>query len=178
MKRFIALFVLFFSVHANAALVKIEVGSDFVAPGDAVDVTLIAEDLINFDSFDFDFNFDSSLFAFNNDVTSDLTIGFPGLSVLEGPGPGEVAFSFLDFAAYTGPGTFTLAKFSLTGLNGVAGTGSFNITEALFGEFFTGEIEVDTSSSASVDVSAPPALSLFAAFALVMLGLRKRRESY
>lgn len=181
MKKIIMLLVALIGFNANAGVIKIDVDSPEVSAGESVTVSLIANDFSEFDSFDFDLNFNTDIFTFDEtSFTSDLP-AFDGVLfglLVEEVHPlgfdKHIAMSFFDL--FPASGDFVLAKFELIALT--AGLSEFSLSDASF--FGAGlPLDVDTSNTnqAIIASSKPipePATWLLALMPALLL-LAKRR---
>ncbi len=117
-------------MNANAGLITVNISSDTVATGSAINVEINGSNFVESDMFWFDFNFDNTIFSFDSvSMSSDLSLvdsslgAFDGLEVTsESFGLG---FLFSDvFSPVTGD--FTIATFDLVAET--EGTSSFDIS--------------------------------------------------
>lgn len=169
MKKIILIISLLFAVNVQAGLITIDVSDTDVMVGDSITVNLNATGFDPFDTFDFDFTFDNSLFAFDaisfsSDLFFELPLAFEANENLNG-----LAISFLNFVPYMNA-DFLLASFQLTALTN--GTADFAINNAMFSDFFT-PITVDSSPTASTNISAQvpePSTLIILLTALIMIG--------
>jgi len=153
MKKFILLISFLFGFNAQAGLITIDVSEDEVAVGESITVNLFASDFSPFDTFDFDFVYDNSLFSFETgSFTSDLTAVFPFLFETNENSNG-LAISFTDFVSFT-TSDFLLASFQLTATS--AGISDFSLDLDVFGDQSTGFFEFDifTSSNSRLAVDS------------------------
>lgn len=167
--------------NSQAALIEIAVDQDTVAVGSSVSVSLIATDFGQFDLFDLDLNFSTSLFAYDNtSLQSDLPLddGFLTLGLIGSALTDHLALSFFDSASFAG-GDFLLAKFNLVAL--AAGVDELSISDVTFDDFIGGALIVDSSSlqelrvteSTSVPEPSSWMLLLFATLGLGVFGTRR-----
>ncbi len=161
--------------NANAGLITMTVDEADVEVGSAVTVSLIATSFEEFDLFDFDFNFDDSLFTYDPlSLQSDLPLddsGF-GLGLLVSALSDHLAMSFFGFTPFPG-GDFLLAKFEL--IAQAPGKSDFYLADSsFFGS--SGLLIVDTSTTNSVEAatSVPePSSWLLILMPILLLGARK-----
>ena len=170
MKKFIAALALFVGLSANANIISIEFGDTNIAVGETVTVSLLATDFADFDTFDFNFDFDTSVFSYDaSTLLSDLSLGL----VFEvNQVPDGMALSFFDFNIVNGD--FLLASFDLIAVD--EGLTNFTLSDAIFADGPVTSLVVDTSDAvvASASVSAPATLSLFAIAILGLAGFRRK----
>ena len=170
MKKFIAALALFVGLSANANIISIELGDTNIAVGETVTVSLLATGFEDFDTFDFNFDFDTSVFSYDaSTLLSDLSLGL----VFEvNQVPDGMALSFFDFNIVNGD--FLLASFDLIAVD--EGLTNFTLSDAIFADGPVTSLVVDTSDAvvASASVSAPATLSLFAIAILGLAGFRRK----
>jgi len=129
MKKFLMItgFILAIALsgQANAGLITVSVDQDSVAVGESVELTLSATAFEEFDVFDLNINFDTSLFTFMPQTfASDLD----DFSLLWNQVTNGVAISFVDF--FPASGDFLLAKFELTAIE--SGSTNFDLLVSEF----------------------------------------------
>lgn len=173
MKKFIAMLTLLIGFNANAGLLTIDLSTDEASVGESVLVTINASDFDETDYFSFDFNFDSSVMAYDgSSLSSDLTLAdddpmFNGLSAMI-----EDYGLFFEFAADDGSfaaGNFVLASFSL--IADADGFTNFSLADffnpSAFDDYtiaFSGASSVNVSAS-SIPEPSSMALLMLAGFA-------------
>lgn len=169
MKKLIAALALFVGLSANASLISIEVSDTNVAVGETVTINLLATGFGDFDSFDLDFDFDTSVFNYDaSTLLSDLSFGLSFLVNQVGDG---MALSFFDFSPVNGD--FLLASFDLIAVG--EGSTNFTFSDTLFADFGVPvSFDVDASDEVAASVSAPATLGLFAIAALGLAGFRRK----
>ena len=180
MKKLILLMSFLFSLNTYASLITIELSEDEVVVGESITVNLIASEFSPFDTFDFDFVYDNSLFSFETgSLTSDLNSVFPFIFE-ENENINGLAISFVDFFSYTNS-DFLLASFQITAKS--AGESDFYLGSVNFYNyndlFNDPTLSVDSSSRASVIVqtSVPePQTWLLLLTALFMVNRIKHRR--
>jgi len=169
MKKFILIISLLFGFNAHAGLITIELSDTDVMVGESITVNLTASDFSPFDTFDFDFSFDKSLFAFEaGSLSSDLSL-IPPLSFGAAENINGLAISFVDFFPYL-TADFLLASFKITATS--AGIADFYLSNVKFYDFGTPLI-FDTSAQASANISAEvpePSTWVLMLSALIMIG--------
>lgn len=164
--------------NAKAGLIEVEVDQNEVALGSSVTVSLIASGFDEFDLFDLDFFFDTSLFTYDSaSLLSDLPLddGLFTLGLLAEQQSDHLALSFFDFLPFAGS-DFLLAKFDLVSLGN--GTSDFSIANASFDNLF-GPLAVVHSSVQQVRVNnstAVPEPATWALLSLASLFLFARRR--
>ncbi|MCJ8321766.1 MAG: cohesin domain-containing protein [Colwellia sp.] len=169
MKKIILIISLLFGFNAQAGLISIELSDDHVGVGESITVNLIASDFSPFDTFDFDFEYNTSLFSYEMDsLTSDLSLALPLFFGATENGNG-LAISFVDFFPYLNT-DFVLASFEITATS--VGSSEFSLGNVLFSDFFT-PIDVDSSAQASASIPEPSTWILFLG-ALMLFGRIKR----
>lgn len=165
MKKLFILLTFLTGFNAHAGLIDIDLSTAQLLQGESLEIRLNARDFAEFDYFDIDFSFDSSIFAL--DLTSIVTdldpFGFVSSQTATG-----LAISFIDFSANSGD--FLLAGFSLTALN----PGSANFSFAQNGNFYApgtssplAGVNLSTTASAQVMAQVPEP----AGYALLLLSL-------
>jgi len=175
MKKLIAALTLFIGLSANASLLTLEVSETDIAIGESVEVSIFANDFDAFDTFDFDLEFDTSLFDYQpatltSDLDTALPVFFEGNAIISGTG---VAFSYFDFFTHTG-GDFLLANFTLTALSN--GSSEFSVTNSLFADtFFFTELTVDTSATSEVKAFQVPEPTTIGILSIGLLIMMRRR---
>lgn len=172
MKKLIAVLAFFVSLSANANIITVNLSETDVEVGDTVTVSLLADNFDYFDTFDFKFDFDTSIFSY--DPTSLLSNVSAGILEVNQVANG-MALTFVDFfTAYEG--NLLLASFNLTVIG--AGTSDFSFSDVYFEDAaFQSVLTVDSSSSASAEanaVSAPATLGLFAIALFALAGFRRK----
>jgi len=180
MKKLIAALTLFIGLSANANLITLEVSETDIAIGESVEVSIFANNFDAFDTFDFDLEFDTSLFDYQpatltSDLFAALPLFFEGNAIASGSG---VAFSYFEPLGHAG-GDFLLANFTLTALSN--GSSEFSVTNSLFADtFFFTELTVDTSATSEVEVNAsqvpgPATIGILSIGLFVMMRRRFKR---
>ncbi|WP_299084493.1 hypothetical protein [uncultured Paraglaciecola sp.] len=173
MKKFIAVLTLFVGLSANAGLISIELSEPSVAVGETVSINLVATGFGEFDTFDLDFDFDTSVFNYDpTSLASDLDLGI--LFEVNQVGEG-MALSFYDFSPVNGD--FLLASFDLVAVG--EGQSTFAFSDVLFTDtLFDTDLIVDTSDIQTGEVvtavSAPATLGLFTISLLGLVGVRRK----
>lgn len=159
MKQLIAVFALLFSMQSFANVINIDLnGANEVTLGQNVTVTLELDDFDLFDTFQFDFIFDATLFDFvggseDSDLPND---GIDTFLEITG-GAGFVGIGFFDFV-FQQRGDFFIAFDLLATGNG---TSAFSLENVFFENAPSGGIlVVDDSATADIRVSTPMTLSL------------------
>jgi len=169
MKKYILIISLLFACKVQAGLITIGLSDNNVVLGDSITINLTASDFDPFDTFDFDFTYDNSLFTFDAvSFSSDLSFGFPFIFTANENLNG-LAISFVDFVPYMNA-DFLLASFQLTAKS--AGLANFSLSNVRFADFGT-SVTVDSSALASANINAEvpePSTWLLLLSALIMIG--------
>ncbi|WDE03437.1 PEP-CTERM sorting domain-containing protein [Thalassomonas viridans] len=173
MRNFLILLAFLTGFNAHAGLIDIDLSAGQVLPGETLDITVTARDFGEFDYFDLDFTFDTTIFALDlGSIVTDLDpFGFVTSQTATG-----LAISFIDFAANSGD--FLLAGFTLTALS----PGSSSFTFQPDGSFYapgnpTPLAGIDLSATASAQVLAQvpePAGSALLLLSLAGLAFSRR----
>ena len=176
MKKLIAALALFVGLNVNAGIISIETSDTNVDIGETVSVTLNATGFGDFDFFDFDFDFNTSIFSYDASTLMTDLDPFAGFFVVSETANG-MALSFGDILIFGGD--FLLASFDLIAQS--AGVATFSMGDALFGDIFGDDLNIDISATQSVEVSTPivqvstPAtLGIFAIAAFAFAGFRRK----
>ncbi|WDE01045.1 cohesin domain-containing protein [Thalassomonas actiniarum] len=175
MKKLFILLTFLTGFNAHAGLIDIELSTDRLLQGESLEIRLNARDFAEFDYFDLDFSFDSSIFSL--DLTSLVTdldpFGFVSSQTASG-----LAISFLDFSANSGD--FLLAAFTLTALNPGSSSFSFEPDGNFYAPGTSSPLtDIDFSAAASAQVTAPvpePGGSALLLLALTGLLLLRRPQ--
>jgi hypothetical protein len=173
MKKLIAALAFFVGLNVNAGLISIVTSDTNVDIGETVTVNLNATGFGLFDTFDLDFDFNTSIFSYDaSTLLTDLDFFLFEVNQV----PDGMALSGLDFSPVDGD--FLLASFDLIAES--AGVATFSMGDALFSEFLS-DLDTDTSDTQSIEVSTPivqvstPAtLGIFAIAAFAFAGFRRK----
>ena len=175
MKNLLMALLLTIGFQANAGLISLNVSSGNVAVGESISVDIIASGFTDSDTFNFDLNYDTSVFSFDStSLLSDLSLSNP-LAIFEvNEFTGYLAFSFLDFDSFSGD--FTLASFTLNTLS--EGNSQLVFDNVSFYQGGFSPITVDSSSSVSIQAqqatSVPEPAMLFMLPLAFVLMMRKK----
>lgn len=162
--------------QSQAGVIQIQTTQDPLAVNDHVVVELVASNFSEFDLFDLDFIFDSSIFSFEPaSLFSDLASAF----IFEVNANGNrLSFSFLDWAAMSGD--FLLARFELKALKN--GGSVLSIGQADFyapgsNDGMTG-IQSNTTqlNVGAAAIPAPAAIVLMLSGLLLLAARQQRRQ--
>ena len=174
MKKLFILLAFLTGFNAHAGFIDIDVNADQLLVGESLEIRLNALDFAEFDYFDLDFSFDSSVFALDmSSIITDLDpFGFVTSQTATG-----LAISFIDFSANSGD--FLLAGFTLTAL--APGHSDFSFEPD--GNFYApgsasplANINLSAQTSAQVLAQVPePAGNALLLLALTALALSRRR---
>jgi hypothetical protein len=174
MKKLIVAFALFVSLSANASIISIDISDPSVSVGEKISVSLIASGFEDFDTFDLDFDFDTSVFSYDpSSLVSDLITGF---TFEVNQVPDGMALSLFNFTAFNGD--FLLASFDLIAIS--EGITQFTFSDALFSDTFVETVLVvdisdsDLAEVVAAEVSAPATIGMFAGLLLAVVALRRR----
>jgi hypothetical protein len=181
MKNMILGLFLLFSVSAHAGLIDITVSADVASINDTVTVDIVGSGFADFDFFNFDVLFDTSVFSFDpSAIVTDLplaAISIFGLQPIAVPTVGA-NFSFFDLLPFTA-GAFSIS-FDLTVVG--AGVSDFLLSTGLVGQGFSIADPLDPSAAPTAlvlninqttdqvtasDVPEPTSIMMFA---LAMVG--------
>ncbi len=182
MKQLIFILALLFSLQAHAGLISIDVTNNNVSQGQSITVNLQAKNFAAFDSFDFDFQFNNSLFAFDaTTFSSDLTTLNP-LQFVATENRNGVSIAFVDFFPVSTT-DFLLASFDLTAV--AVGNSNFSLGNATFSlldtfTLNTSILAIDTSAVASATVLnkvTEPSTWLMLLLALAILTVLPRKTT-
>lgn len=171
MKKFLIMLSLLVGCNANAGLINIDLSADNVGVGETITVNLIATNFDPFDSFDLDFEFDNSLFAYQvGTFHSDLLAEFP-LFFQESENINGLAISYLNFVPVIAA-DFLLASFKVTALGD--GISTFSLGNVTFNNFiFTVDVDSSARNLVTVNQVPEPATWILLLFALVFITKRK-----
>lgn len=154
MKKLFMVLALVANFTAQAGIISVNVSETTVAAGDSISVDIIATDFEPLDTFSFRLDLDTALLSYDPiNLMSDLSVSNPFGFLEVNDFNGYIAFSFLDFDPILTP-NFTLASFTLNALS--AGNSTFNFSAV---EFYQGgflPVIIDSSSTASVNVTEVP----------------------
>ena len=185
MKKIILTLLLAFSFTSQAGVISTNLGDSQVSLSDTLTVEISGNNFAESDIFWFDFEFDTSIFALNqNSITSSLNIVdrtsgmFDGLEIIEQSF--GLGFTFSDFA--TVAGNFTIARFELTALKdgisnfAVRGIDGFTVdfsTPSYSSTFTNG----DSVSVVSSSVSEPKSMMLFMLSLAGLLMVKRKQQN-
>lgn len=180
MKKFITLLTFLIGFNANAGLISVGISNADVGVDDIVSVTINAVNFELTDMFEFDFEFDNSLFSYDSSSLSSNLALFDGLAPWLGlevlTQSFGLSFDFAgDFSTPVG-GNFVLASFNLTavspGQSTLAVTNSFD-----YSIFDAHDIEYTSNNNISIAVKSVPEPTSVAIFLLAGIALITNRKS-
>ena len=170
------LFGVLLAFQSQAGVIQIQTTADPLSVEDRVVVELVASNFSEFDLFDLDFIFDSSIFSFEPaSLFSDLASAF----IFEVNASGNrLSISFLDWAAMSGD--FLLARFELKALKN--GSSALSIGQADFYAPGSSDVMAGIQSNSvqlnvgAAAVPAPAAIVLMLSGLLLLLCRSQRRQ--
>jgi len=179
MTKIITLLTFLLGFNASAGLISVDISDADVDVDDIVSVTINAVGFELTDMFEFDFEYDNSLFNFDSaSLSSELAL-FDGLAPWLGlevlPQTFGLSFDFNgDFSAPVG-GNFVLASFNLTAI--APGQNTFAVTNSFdYSIFDSHDIEYTSNNNISVAVKSVPEPTSVALFLLAGLALLTKRK--
>jgi hypothetical protein len=187
MKNVVLGLFLLFSVSANAGIIDIDVSANTANIGETITVDIVGSGFADFDFFNFDVLFDTSVFSFDpSAIVTDLPIAalvLFGLQAVEVPSVGA-NFSFFDLLPFTA-GAFNIS-FDLTVIG--AGISDFVLSTGLIGQGFSVADPFDifalptdlvltiNQTAAQVTASDVPEPGSLMMFAMAMIGFVSYRK--
>ncbi len=171
MKKLITLMTFILAFNANAGIINIDITDTTVNNGESIAVTLNAQNFDETDSFDFDFNYDNSIFSYQASSLSS------GLDIFDNQDPWlglEVAqwgfglsFDFLGDEFAPIDGSFVIASFNLKSIN--EGSSTFDVSDFFsWGAFDVYDVTFSNSNAVSV-ASAAQAVPEPSSIAIMMI---------
>ncbi len=176
MKKIIALVTFILSFNAHAGLISINLSDTEVVIGEKIQVDIIANDITT-DLFNFDLNFDTSLFSYDStSFNSDITPLDP-FSYAVTEFPSGLTFSYFGIfepiLTIADASNFVLASFELTA--SAVGTSNFSFSNIEFYEPFAFNLsDIDSDSMSITSVPEPQTVILFGLAILMSLVQHQR----
>lgn len=171
MKKLIFTLLMLVGLTAKANVVEIELTNTDVALGDTTQLTLSANGFEGFDFFQFDLNYDISLFSY------DPLSFFSEIGALDWDIVAEEnvdGMSFLFFGTPVLAGNNILAQFNLLAI--AVGEATFSLSNVIFGDV-TSDLIVDSSAQKNAFASAvpePSSLVIISLAGLALVGFRRK----
>jgi hypothetical protein len=171
MKKIVFILLMLVGFSAKANVINIDLSNTNLAVGDTTQVTLTADSFESFEYFEFDLNYDNTIFSFvPSSFFSDIGTRDVDMVAEENP----FGMTFLFFGTPVLAGTHVLARFNLLAI--AAGDPTFSLLNVDFLGAVDG-LNVDSSAQATAKASAvpePSSLVLFSLVGLTLLSLRRK----